>query len=603
MEVSKKNIKGVIKNTAILRIPFFQRKYVWKKEMWEDFLEAMFSVSEESENDHDYFMGPVIIKELDSGFGNSDIGLVIDGQQRLITMFLFFKLLCEHKGKQELFHDRFYVSNEEGNSADKKIGLEPSRKDAKIFNDIINDKIENIENHCHIKKHEKEIYNSKVYQCYNFFLENKKQNDWDKLSIKAINKYICFVLIELKDKEDEQQVFDTINTLGIKLTAAELVKNYLFNNDEEKTGEKEYDHYWAKTFEGDRTSFWDRVVTSGRQYKDNIEIFFQAFFDLYNEKSTSKEYTKLSSLYKKYKKFIDKKGIKENKEKRIKFLEDLTYYGDLYFDNIKKESLEESLNMGSAMQRINIIIFSLNTTTIIPYILYILKNVEDVKEKEQILSLVENFIMRRFICKFSSKGYNKLFATLHKEGHSTETLKKWMGKNIGINEPSSGFPQNEKLLESFKDFSPNNETAKIILYFIESHLHSKDIVIPLKPFSNYSLEHIMPKKWETHWPLPQDVDKMRKIERKNKIGLLGNMTILPQSLNSRLSNKNWQNKKAGTNGYPGLKVCAKGVKSFDDEEGKYLKSEKWDENTIDDRTKYLADWAIKIWDANTIRPK
>ena len=139
MEANKKKIKDIIKNTIILRIPFFQRKYVWEKEMWEDFLESMISASQKSENDpNDYFMGSIIIKQIDNGFGANDIGLVVDGQQRLITLFLFFKILCKQKNKQNLYSDRFYVLDECENNANKKIGLEPSREDIEIFNDIIN---------------------------------------------------------------------------------------------------------------------------------------------------------------------------------------------------------------------------------------------------------------------------------------------------------------------------------------------------------------------------------------------------------------------------------------------------------------------------------
>ena len=597
MKVNKEKISGIIKNTAILRIPFFQRKYVWKEEMWEEFLESMRSVSQKNGNDQDdYFMGSIILKEIDNGFGMNDIGLVIDGQQRLITTFLFFKALCKQQKMEAFFDSRFYVSEGKKNGTSKKIGLEPSIKDKNIFNDIINEKIENIENDSYIKKNENEIYNSKIYQCYKFFMKE----DLSTIDIEAVNKYICFVLVELKGKEDEQQVFDTINNLGVKLTTAELVKNHLFNN---QTGEEEYNKYWVKTFEGDRTSFWDRNITSGRQHKDNIEVFFQAFFSLYNKKSTSKDYTKLGSLHKKYKKFLNDEGILNNTEKREKFLDDLTSYGNLYFNEIKSESLEEPLSMGSAMQRINIIIFALNTTTIIPYILYILKSIHDKEEKHKMLSLIESFVMRRFICKFSAKKYNEIFALLHKKGDSAEALKKWMDESIGINEPTSGVPSDTKLHESFQNFNPDNKTAKVILYFIESHLHSEENIIPLRPFRNYSLEHIMPKKWETHWPLPYNAENFQEIERKNKINFLGNMTIIPQSLNPRLSNKNWHDKKTGTNGYEGLEQCARGVKSFDDKEKKYLESKGWNENIIDDRTKYLADLSVKIWGENVTRQK
>ena len=70
-----------------------------------------------------------------------------------------------------------------------------------------------------------------------------------------------FVRIDLDADEDEQQIFDTINSLGVNLTTSELLKNYFFNR--ETVGE--YERKWADVFEKDDETkvYWDREIETG----------------------------------------------------------------------------------------------------------------------------------------------------------------------------------------------------------------------------------------------------------------------------------------------------------------------------------------------------
>lgn len=53
----------------------------------------------------------------------------------------------------------------------------------------------------------------------------------EKLNITFINANAQFVRIDLLQDEDEQQIFDTINSLGVNLTTSELLKNYFFSRE------------------------------------------------------------------------------------------------------------------------------------------------------------------------------------------------------------------------------------------------------------------------------------------------------------------------------------------------------------------------------------
>lgn len=46
---------------------------------------------------------------------------------------------------------------------------------------------------------------------------------------------MAFVMITVDDGEDEQQIFDTINLLGVRLTTVELLKNYFFSSEDKRS--------------------------------------------------------------------------------------------------------------------------------------------------------------------------------------------------------------------------------------------------------------------------------------------------------------------------------------------------------------------------------
>ena len=72
-------------NYSRLNIPFFQRKYVWSKENWEELFNTFLE-------DKTPFIGSIIVKRLFGTFNEVD---VIDGQQRLTTLSILIKALYD----------------------------------------------------------------------------------------------------------------------------------------------------------------------------------------------------------------------------------------------------------------------------------------------------------------------------------------------------------------------------------------------------------------------------------------------------------------------------------------------------------------------------
>ena len=93
MDAGKRTINDIFNGNRVLEIPFFQRAYVWGQPQWERLLEDMKAISSSNKP---YFLGSVILKQQETTTGSriGDKRTVIDGQQRLTTLNIFFKVLC-----------------------------------------------------------------------------------------------------------------------------------------------------------------------------------------------------------------------------------------------------------------------------------------------------------------------------------------------------------------------------------------------------------------------------------------------------------------------------------------------------------------------------
>ena len=386
MDAGKRTINDIFNGNRILEIPFFQRAYVWGIDQWERLLEDMEHVSQTNKP---YFLGSVILKQQPTNTGNrvGDIRTVIDGQQRLTTLNIFFKVLCLKINQNSTFERIFKLINND-------IALLHNHNDIDAFNTILN-----------LSELKDIIGNENITLAYRYFKDNLNP---EKLDFNNILSKVLFVGIDLDENEDEQQIFDTINSLGVKLTTAELLKNYFFNRDEIST----YNTYWKNVFEKDDETkyYWDREITTGRLKRAFIDLFFFSYLQIkiqdkaLNVKTEDKiEFAKVEQLFESYKSFI--KDYLNNDKKSI--LTEIKDYALLFQENFDYDIVENELTDNPGIERINAIIFGLDTSTLIPYVLYILKNVSNDNERNQLFELYNE--KNGCSCK-----YEKLQPTFHR---------------------------------------------------------------------------------------------------------------------------------------------------------------------------------------------
>ncbi len=572
MDASKKTINDIFNGNRVLEIPFFQRAYVWGESQWERLLEDMELVTVSNKP---YFLGSVILKQkpTSTSSGVGDMRTLIDGQQRLTTLNIFFKVLCLKTNSSSSFDRRFKLENDD-------LALWHNHNDIESFQKILNleqlDEIEGTDN---------------ILRTYNYFKENINP---EKLDRQNILNNIMFVGIDLEVEEDEQQIFDTINSLGVRLTTAELLKNYFFNRNDLSA----YEAYWKSVFEKDDETkdYWDREITTGRLRRTFIDLFFYSYLQIKIQQADIKvktedktEFSKVEILFESYKKLI-----KEYSLDKKELLVEIKEYAKLFRDNFDYDIIDKELTADYGIERINAIIFGLETSTLISYVLFVLKNVPDKNERNELFEFIESYVMRRMVVKATTKNYNQLF-TDRLISNKIITKEQFQEFLMIRNDKINYLPNDTDLKRGFDESILINKQSAGILYLLESKIRNRQKqATQLLGISKYSLEHLMPKKWENKWASVST--KEAKDKRNFKLKTLGNLAIITQSLNASIRDSNWPTKKRGSRDKEGLSHYSGGIETL----APYLELQEWNEEEMQKRADFLFANAKEIWKAEEI---
>jgi len=557
VEAGKRSIRDIFNGMRLLEIPYFQRAYVWDDDNWDRFFADMETVSTTQKP---YFLGSVILKQKPTGAGSStgDVRIVIDGQQRLTTLFLFLKALGKARGQEDLLRQTFY--NMAGTLA-----IAHNHLDAPIFEAILSDRV--------TPKLEDHYAQNQVLAAYRYF-------DKQATRIRAIDpmrlfSHVYFVGIDLGAEEDEQQVFNTINSLGVSLSTAELLKNDLFHRDNASL----FDQTWLPAFEADEDTrqYWSASITAGRERRENIDLFMQAYLLMVAANPDSVRVDALYPSFKNHLKTLDDTGV---------LIEDLTQCAAIYRDHVDPGVQDIQLAKDDYVDRLTVVVFGLSTTTVVPYILFILRNANGA-DRDRLLYLVETYLVRRFLCKDTSKNYNKFFGSLIRDNVTTPHMlvERFKAEASTVN----AFPDDHAVRSGVLDSDLTNKQALVILWLLElSVRNNKKQSTALSGLSHYSLEHLMPKKWRNHWGhLPPE----EAARRDQSLKKLGNLSLLASGLNTSVSDSDWATKKAGSGNHLGLEEYAKGLETL----SPYLPLPSWDEASIAARAEKLTEQILQTW--------
>ncbi len=602
MQVGTLAIQHLFEKDVLYLVPLYQRPYVWNEEdQWQPLWEDMRRIAEvlmTGKQPRAHFLGASVQDRPPMPPGNIETRLLIDGQQRLTTIQLFLKAFEDVvRGSEDSRYQRAIDKLIRNNhplstSPHEAFKVWPTNADREDFERVMEaaDRTALVKSYG-VRSDAKTIGRN-IPDAYLFFHgaimdwldEGEPSTRDEKIAAlySAIRDNVRLVVIDLDDKDDAQLIFETLNARGTPLLAADLVKNSLLNETQNAGGNAEaaYQKYWQH-FDVD-SGFWRAEVGRGHAKRARIEIFLQHALTL-----LTKEEVSAGHLYSAYRDF----SVSPVAEDATARLEAFKKYGLIY----------KEVQQGHDTPRIQLFLYRLGTMDVGTAYPFLLKLFDVLGDREDLLVEtlcdLESFLIRRMVCRLSTRGYNRLFVDLLAalDGDEEAIPASVRSALASRTAEFDRWPTDDEFRKAWTG-NPLYENLtrprlRILLEGLEAGLRDKFAETHEVP-KNLTVEHVMPQSWEMFWPLPEGVQEAKAIERRNAlIHTIGNLTLLNEKLNPAQSNKAWINTEDEADGkrealrdhsvlFLNKQLCEK---------------ERWDEDAIEGRAAELFDIATSLW--------
>ena len=552
----------LISNGRTFSVPPYQRDYSWEKEYWEDLWLDILDLPKEKY----HYMGYLVFQE-DST--KTKTSFIIDGQQRFTTLSILclsaIRLLKEWADSdidKENNEIRMVKLTEKflGNFSTSKLTITPKLVLNKNNDDFYKSYLLNHRKPPvvgKLKPSQKRLWDAYeyFYQTLNTKISSKSGTELATLIDDEISNALIFTTINVSDDLDAYKVFETLNARGVKLSPSDLLKNYLFSKAFE-SGSSELEeterrwqsindflgksdlptflrHYWNSRFELVRISNLYRAIKSTIQTPENV-------FDLLHE---------LEQLAPMYTAFENPADPMWNKEQRS-FIRSMNLFAVSTWYSLmlvaKQKFPEEEFT--KLLHEVNVITFRYNV-------------ISDLHTNE--IEVVFN--------KLSIKIFS---GEVSKASQAFEFLK-------SIYVPDESFAQafSTKLLSTKR----NKNLVKYILVELENTISGT-----ANQFEDASstIEHILPENPSAEWETSFSAD-----EQEDYIFLIGNYTLLEDTLNKKASDRLFNEKC--------LFYKSSNYKMSKDE----LNYTEWTPIILRKHQDKMSKWACTTWKSNYIQNK
>ena len=539
MQAKETKLQDLIEGTKQYIIPLFQRSYSWTNKEWEILWKDLVELCE-AENPRTHFIGSIVNMPTVSVPEGVAKYLLIDGQQRLTTIFILLILLrnkAKEKQNQE-FADE--INNTLLVNPYKKdndyFKLMPTQVDRETYKNFINGKPNETDN--------------QLTRARDFFDKKLKQINFEHEKLKnIITNYFSVVSIVLDADDNPYLVFESLNAKGRPLTQADLIRNYFFMRIHVDKQDEVYNEYWGPM---------------QMSLQDNITEYIRHFL------MRSGKIVKQNDVYYSLKEKVSPTNA-------IDYLNNLAKFS-VYYQRLIYPQFEPEKDLQKYFRRLN----RIEVTTAYPLLLNIYGDYAENKISKSdfvtVLKTLENYLIRRFVCNVPTNQLNKIFPSVYLqlvENHSGNFVEGFKTILQG-----KGYPKDNEFRLRFKETKfygagDRQVKTKLILETIEESFTHKEAV----PFDNLTIEHIIPQTFSEWWQnhLGEDWEATHELF----LHTIGNLTLT--AYNTELSNADYTTKKRIYN-ESHLEI------------NKYFSPlSSWTRTEIEKRAEVLATQALDIW--------
>lgn len=532
-------------------IPVYQRNYTWSAER--EVKQYLSDLSHVLEGDYkNHFLGILIYLEKSIDFSSRELS-IIDGQQRLTTTFLTLYALKE-------------ILKAEGNNAavqqlegqcltnpyhpdNMKYKLKPLVADDDVYRCIVENRFDDIQD-----------TNSTVLKNYNFiktYLDGIIASGHTANDILMALDKLYVVCVPISEEDNAQKIFESINATGVKLTSADLIRNFLLMNLQSDIQDRYYSSYWKK--------IEDNVSSNSRE----LEKFFRTYLAIQMHELVPKSGV--------YRYFVDWVNAEEIDTETL--FKDLLAYAKIYHSIILSDIASLPPKAQAAITDFRKIGSEIPLSLVLEvYKLYQIHEI-DAGTLGSAISAVNTYMIRRSICDINSQNISKLFPTTLKKvietcaGDYHDLVSALNQELVGNNAGTSGsyMPTDAQMHDFLMNANVYNRPA---LRIILDRLELNDNPAPVD-LTKLSVEHLMPQTATKEWLKALGTDEETYVANLHR---LGNLTLAAKSDNSKMSNLQWDYKNTILQSTAHLKL------NMD-----LMSIKKWTLKHIEKRTKELID--------------
>lgn len=553
MKATSANLLSVIKGPKQFVIPIYQRTYSWQLSQCNQLFNDILRISKEDDV-HGHFLGSVVYFQ-ESIHTVSDVPklLVIDGQQRLTTVSLLILALAKFIKENPVDIDtnatkllNYYMVNaEEENELRYKLLL--TRRDKDTFINLV----KGIELG--------EDKSQRIFENYEFFRSKINENNVLEVYNGVLRLFIVDVALE-KDKDNPQLIFESMNSTGLDLSQADLIRNYVLMGQEINLQTELYEKYW-----------YPMEQSYGNDYASRFDWFIRDYLSL-----KMGTIPKIGKVYEEFKTYVQSS---KSPATITEVVADIAKYSKFYVNMVLRKEPEKLLNqLFSNISRLKVDVSY-------PFIMAVYNDyssgIISRDDFAEILKLVENYVFRRAICGIPTNSLNKTFAILYRE--------------IKVENYLESIKAAFQLMDGYKRFPTNNEFEKefvnkdVYSFRSRNYLLNKLENYNRKEFVNtdeYTIEHIMPQNENLSLSWQNMLGDDWKEIQANYLHTIGNLTLT--GYNSELSDRPFGDKKKMVGGFDDSPLR---LNSF------MKKVDIWDEENINKRARELAAKASEVWSA------
>lgn len=584
-------------------IPTYQRDYEWTEEgQWQLLMDDIVDVADRLMEARDiavgrggeleladdsvgpHFLGAVVFEGLPHRGAHVATCAVIDGQQRLTTIYLLMRglldVLTEHEltRRSRQVRKMLLIDQEDVIDEYEVFKLWPRRRDRGAWETAMLDKqASGTHRHSEARRYFADRIRAAVEG-----LPGEIAGHRLEALVDALTHKIKIVVVDLESSDDPQLIFEVLNGRQTPLSASDLVKNLLFMRADitEKDLDELYDKYWS-AFDDE---WWSGSIGRGHASRGRRDQLLATWLTI----QTADE-VNLGRLYGEARAYL---GSTQTKLPEI--LEDISDLAREY-RRIYERPDAVAPAIGDVYRRME----KLGVTTAVPLLAW-LRTLPTERltesEHESAVAAVDSFVMRRLIVAGQTRGYGRAFlevlqkAKITEPGVSIATAieQSLLSSPYGLDWPTDAEIETEFLSRTFYG-RISQERIRMVLSPIDRLLQSQRPKSEQASFDydELTIEHIMPRSWQTHWPVEAQDDATKfaaEQERERHLHRIGNLTLVTQAFNSGVSNEAWNVKRQELIEHSQLALNTRLSKSAD-----------WNEALIDSRARDLAAAACVIW--------